>query len=1171
VDLLLKWKKNAEQKSLLELGKTQGITSEVAVTDNSAQNSSTFQKLLDTVSLQAETISRLSLAIPADVDTNNTPDDKWKVQVEWTLKWSESGEPSKIEAAKNTVETLRSDPGFNLLSPVLRARVATAAAICAMHVGELDIADKEASEALRLHPDNIVCLANAAGIALVRDNFDRAIDLAQLVIDKEFCHANAALVLVQSWYYAGQQEKIEGFLHNNPWFLEMPDGCAALGRIRSHEGRYNEAIDLARQGLRKDRHHLQSLELLYDALFFPLRNKILSSSEWDYGHETARRLRRAEGAISRAISILEKGPNRSKLHQALANRAAVRSSQEKVQDALADCDRILHNTPTSDNRDVASLNKALILIHNGRAVEAIPLLESLENDHWRREGAFALAYSYQVDGQIERAIRIWEKIWKPEECSSSELMTAEMLLKVYQLNKNDTAAESVIKRALEACPTSHDVQSLIAQYKFDSGDADAAVEILRTSIRSLESQSDEAGCLRLLLRLGDICNRDGRFADAIAAWDKVGWDRLFPHYRTSLLNAHYREGHIAEALEIARRIHSEVGITSSAATIEAAICGYMGAWGEAQSIWAQLAYIYPNEPLYRANEAQAALHVDDTESARSALKLIRYETVKDNAVLLRRISKMFATVGMKEAIPYAFRARQIDFGNPESHRNYVVTFMESTNTHNIDEAGVYSDTRAADILGLNGPEWGHIPCTIRLQPTNSSDERDQISYTILSEGPYDRTHKIHSKEDEISQRLLRIRSGEEIVSIREKIGEPAREYRVATVMSPYVHAFQESPQKGAEWFSEAAGVWAIDVSEGFDQFFSTMDEYGRDFDETMKQYAEWRFPLCTVASVRNRSLFDLWFQVTRNAKVGLHAARSSSALFEEGIELLQSGNERPALALDPTSLLAIVHLRFEDLIAPHFRLLIPQSLYQEIKELLSGPPTPGFPRDLPIQILTFVEENTEVLPAHAVIQFHPDDIHQWRQVLGTTALDTALLAYEHNALLYSDDAVMREAGKVHPGVGGTHTQCILEGLRREGKIDQECYHEAIEKMFTVRYQHLLLTSGFYIWILGKYRNRINASVRDTFRALEGPLCPDDAALTIASEIIGYVWLSERNRELRFDILDLCLQTLTTNRSIEVMWRNFCVTLIHSNSVLYNQWNALREILRFMIVWKYQML
>jgi len=1158
VEQLQKWKHDAESDARNAIGKPQIHT-------NLVDLSAVISAQQSTISSQQDTIQKLVLDKPINLDVPTVIDSKWQANIERALKWSESGESNKIEFVQEIITEIRQDVDFRKASTSLRSRLATAAAICAMNQGNKEVARKEAREAHRLTPENIAYLSNMAAVAIMRNEYERAAELAEQVRVKEPQNENAAIVLLQAWHYTNKPSLVEDLIKQSAWLLEFPNGCAVIAQIRSNSNRFDEAIHFAELALKKDKNNVHALEILYDATFTPIRDRVLNAEDWEYSLRNRRKLQRAEAAISRAIKIVEKTPDKERLHRILSNRAAVRSALEKEEQAFSDINRILSDDPSEDNRDIANLNHGLMLIHFNKAAEALPFLQSLTTERWKKEGRFALAYSYHVNGQADKALEIWESLWKPEVCDAQQMMTASLMLGVYRGTKNDAGAESVLERAKRFHPDRYEVQCLEAQDKFESGDGNGAVEILRAAAESCQSNDDLTGRINVLVSMGDIFYRIDRIKEAVEVWNEIGWQRLLPSYRNAYLNALYRSGEISKALSVAQSIRQQLGFMPRAAEMEAVIYSYMGEHQLACEIWKELAHYEPQIYLHNINRAHAALQAENKEEAQQALNEVSFEDIKSDADSLRRVSTLLNEIGRPEAIRFAFRARQIDFGNPDSHHNYVDVFMGSTTFYDHDENGIKNDVRASDILGLNGPKWGETPCTIRLLPAGETDERKYKAITILKEQPFDAPRGIYSANHNFAKQLLAIKDSKEVIAFQDSPTSEKREYHVSEVLSPYVHAFQESLLRTQEWFGQDARLWSIDVRDGFDEFWKFVESIGNEFREIIAYYKDWRFPLHTLAANSGRSIFDLWFFLSGQVNLGIHAERGNAKLFEDSLKAFEERGDNPTFVLDSTAIIAIVYFGLP-ISKENFHLLISQSLYNSLRNIS---PLSDLPAELPAKILQFVEDNVEVLPAKAVIQFPPEDISSWQRVLGQGDLDSALIAFEYDAFLYSDDVVMREAVKFHPGVASVSTFTLLEYMYRRNDIDQEGYFLYLEKLSLANYRHLILHIKYFNWLLERYNFSVNNSIRSALRVLEGPTCDDVAAIFISAAVIANIWKKYPLNKNRFDVLEDILFALSSGRPAVPVTKVLCRLLALPQFEMER--NYLSQIFSYVIRWQAQFL
>lgn len=1082
-----------------------------------------------------------------------------EIMVSAGLRWVEE---KKFEAARTVVEEIRRHQDFAASQTIIQAKVATINAQTALAFGDDEIAIEEFELALILAPQEMRYISNASFGAMMKGDFDQAIILAKQLQGANPKDENAAMVLVQTWHRQGKPELIEEFLSKSLWFYDSPNCLAALALVRNLQDRYTETIELATKALKKDRSQLEALQALCDSLFHPIREKVRNDSLLHMDVITRRDIWRAEAAINRAVKIVSSTPNRTQLHQLLLQRSAIRSSRGRVTEAVNDCDVVLSNNPKPPERDLALLNKGMFLLSASRYSEAVSCFEKIQDENRMKEATSPLAYCYHTTeiGRLDEAAEIFESLWQPKTCSKEHIQIAEILISIHRRRYEPEQAAKVLAQLKENCLGHPETVALLAEEKWDEGEKEEALKLLQDAI------SKNEGIPRSLLqiRMGQMFYYENRFEEAANAWQEAGPENLLPIHHQTFIHALYHSGQLETALKEARKSRLQGGFNSRAAEVEAAICSYIGERKEALELLSEINRREPNNYQNLLNQVLLLMQDDKFEDARAHIKRLPYYLVRNDAKELRRAAELMSNLEMPEALKYAFRGRQIDFGNPESHRLYTRVFIHVTQVFSKNEEGDVDDLRAADTLNLNGPSPGSVPCSLRFLPVDSDNQDEQRAFTILKEEPFDQIHGFYSPQSDFAKRLLVMKHGD-VISLKQEKGNK-REYRLTEIIHPYVHAFQESGTQSSKWFPENSALKSLDIRDGLEPFWAMVDAAQRGFDEVIKWYADWRIPLCTVGEIRSKSVFDLWLQTSARLKWGIHASRGSNQDFDEGLARLSKIEMKTQVVLDFTSLMALVYLGFAETIKPHFDLMVPESLHREIKGLLyetqndKSRMTVGKEGDRYVveettdqmrenrsnvlqKLLDFCELETSVLPAKAIIKFPQSQIQEWERHFGQSSLDVMLLAFEYKALVYTDDALLREVFKDICGVRGTTTQWILHHLYQSSRLDKQDYYEALEKLSVGNFKMLHLNTDFFIWLLNKHHYTANPSVRAAFRFLEGPSCDEDAAINIISAIINEPLSANLNNIQMTSVLDLCLFSLTTGRLVNDVIRKLKGSLL----------------------------
>ncbi len=459
-----------------------------------------------------QTIAQLSqavvnLSVPPAVLPSPASDVRWADNIERAERWSESVQISQIHAAQELIREVRQSSDFGSLSVGLRVRAATVAGKCAFVLDDSETAAREMDEALRLAPDEVRCLSNAAAAAFLKSDWPRALDLAQKALALQNDNLNAAMILVQVWAQTGETDKVEPFLQANAWFLESEWGLSTLSHVENYQGNFDLAYSYAKQALVKKTDHIAALDNLSDAVFQKFRRAVRAGAN-EFSEDEMARLDEAEVALTHAIDLLHNRPSPLQYHRFLCNRAALRNGREDYSGALDDCHLVLYGSPNAYNRDFATYTRGLISMKTGEYPKAIEDLEGITDAQLREESAMALAHCYQKVGNWDEASARLESLWHPENGDHGSFLVAEMLLQTHRARKDESAIAATLERLEAACPNSPSTLSIRAYDYFLRDNSEKAIETIQHALTLDGSDAERQG---LFLRLGEIYYAANRY------------------------------------------------------------------------------------------------------------------------------------------------------------------------------------------------------------------------------------------------------------------------------------------------------------------------------------------------------------------------------------------------------------------------------------------------------------------------------------------------------------------------------------------------------------------------------------------------------------------------------------------------------------------------------------
>ncbi len=483
--------------------------------------------------------------------------------------------------------------------------------------------------------------------------------------------------------------------------------------------------------------------LLGQIIAFPIQRALNQDPPlpWKILVETKSRLEDSEQHLSRAVELLEDHQDREGLHNVLVNRAAVRGMLGKLEEGLEDCNRVLSENP---EENVAIRNKGIMLFHLSRSSESITAFEKLRGTKDWSNVALMVASSYYDINEPRNSVETIEPLWEPDRQDHHELLTSHFLIKAYHKLSDRNAVGRVIEIIKAKWPNDPEALLVLGQHKYQDGDVDDAFELMREGMSYAQNNQRD----RIALQLAESLYQQKRYAEAAEIYegivDTTANDSTFRAYLTSLFNA----GYYLDALKLARTARGDGLPIPVVSEVEVLVLELIGDLEQAENILTGLVDLEPRKALHKLRLANAKLRRRESEAAKEVIQLIEYEDMKDDAQTLIEVALMRRITGLGEGLPLVYRARRIDFNNPEVHVAYVQYFLDV-------EQGEELDFR---------PAIADIDCTVHLKRGGQ-----RRIYTILDEDPLEASRGELSPNNSLATRLIGKKKGDTI-NLKEELG-----------------------------------------------------------------------------------------------------------------------------------------------------------------------------------------------------------------------------------------------------------------------------------------------------------------------------------------------------------------------------------------------------------------
>ena len=1034
----------------------------------------------------------------------------------------------RARAARSILETLQKEIASQSPSIGLQYRIATNLGACALELDETEIAIKEFTSALTYEPKSVKALANAGLAKLIQGRPQDALLLSGQARQIDSHDSHATSVYIRALHVANRNSELEDLLRSEPSILDDPSCSLILGNIRCEQGKYEEAETFAKKSLRSGSTDPQTYMILSQAIITPIQTALHDDPPftWRLPDKLRLRLLEAETALTCAVDHYLHYDNKSGLHNALVNRAAIRGMLGNDEDALTDCNRVLGDEPS---HGTALHNKAMLLMKAGRSAEVIQELERIPHDF---DIQLILASAYEENKDPDKAIAILLPLLQGGLHKEQQLVIADTLLAAYAATRNEQAADKVVHLISDTRQNDPQLLAVIAHYKRKQGKPKEAVALLR------EALAYGSGNVRdqIALDLADVHYSLGQYSEAVELYDQVV-DKTSNNSATrKYLVALFNTGSYREALLLAQSLRGTRDAVPVVTEVEALIMEHIGDLDQAIDLFNKLSQVERRNAVHQVRIALLRLRQGNREIANEILSRVDLRDIQDSKTLIQ-VAHTRSILCMPGVLQPAYQARRLEFGNPEVHLAYVGFFL---NREIHDQALLDVNEVTAD-------------CTVHLRTGDHV-----LIFTIVDDPMPNRERGELALSDPLAKKLLGLRKGSNVVLRTGGLEELS--YEISEVQSKYVSAFQETLSKFTTWFPDHAGLMQVKVEkEDLSKIFLAVDARSRQANEVLTIYRSNCLPLGAFARLVGSSLADVWAGLVGRPDGVFLASTGGTDDAKIEVKLVNASRH---IVLDFTSLLTLAHIGILDRLPLRFdSLIVSQALVDEIDSTIASRslhPLPSMTiwkegerylrreitpadiersRDFYQRIRTHIKDKCSITPTTIALDLGKTRFEQLEDVLGKSAVAALLIAKERGLPLFSDDLGLRIIAKKDWGVSGFWTQTLLVDFREKGVISNDQYHEAITKLLQSNYRFVSLDADGLIWILRSTGFTTSPAASRAFEALHGPDCTEESAVFVLSDLVKRFWLEPLLYQQKLLLLDLVLNALTTGRdSVRILQR-----------------------------------
>ncbi len=907
----------------------------------------------------------------------------------------------------------------------LRFRLLTNLGVCNFRLEAYDQAAEFLIEAFPYNPGSATALNNLVNAYMFTGDEVQAQRNCALFIESfpENPEAYSAWIKLNSPELSLEElkEKVPDFLQNHPVIL------TALGLAVRKRNEYDLSIGLLKQAMNAGAadeficEHLIQTYLDKYSLSFQLINLGIPDEK------TTPELEEMLGLIRKQLSATDEAETPGMKAKLYLAEGFTLNLLQRPSEALSATSQGLALEP--ENLFLIK-QKAILLAYDGDADAAITLLQPVERFYEVPDVPLFLAEVCHNVGRTTEAISTLEAFTAITSDGHFLEQSKHILVDYYILEKQDNKLSLLSATAFsEETITNKISLAKIGKYH---GEMENVVAILRQGLGLVTAETR----FRDKYLLAEICNREQLVSEAVTLYETINEPGAASAISASLIRLYQKLGRLKDALAALRLIREKNGPVKGFTESEVYIlCNYLSDYRGAAEVAAVYVARFPENMTMILQLNGLYLRLEEFEKADAFLdEKIAYWNLDAQ---LFQIYLLQLTSRRKEQqvykIAYEYRRLKDD---QQAHTAYLQTLLQ---VHWPKEGDSTPKTVALDtVVTLTDKSGYKFFLTIEDRPSSE-----------LKAGEVNAEHPRFTA-------IIGKTTGE-IVQFEGSFTK----WTVTAIEKKYTFAFHESQQKTATIYAETSPLKVFhtdDFPELMGQLYDP--QYAGNFQTAVDLYKNHSLTLGFFAQRFDKNPLELWGQLRSIPDCGIRTCRGEPGSLNASAAQLKNS---PRICADVLGIATLFELPVADLVIKHFgKLLITESTYDTLLDFVRlaigfGAHENGDSRAE--RLLAFVKSNTETVQPQKILQMNSLEKGHFDDLIGKSFYESVLLAEEMNAVLYTEDAILRLVAQSEHQVAGCWSQSLLFYFLGEKLIDRDMYENGCLTLATMNYRHTYISGG----------------------------------------------------------------------------------------------------------------
>lgn len=936
-------------------------------------------------------------------------------------------------------------------------------------------------------------------------------ELVLEILKKNPNNARASSILVQMFTSEEEIDDISDYLKETQYV------AYAIGNFFSKIEKFGEAIKWLKIAIDNEEEAILEMRPFLASI---LLDTILSESKKIHEFQLSENDKNTFKNVIDLITVSWNSISDSNLHKIhvhwIVNRGIAKHLLGNLEGSKDDINDAFKLNP-SDSRVIYF--KALMELEHDEIEKAIYLLEDIVSDKSIPEAL--LLYFDLLRKQGKFTVVIAEINDFLEQNEDFQKIDSLYRILIYSYLDSYPDLEDCIKKANELAenrlkndPTNIEKIIDISRCLAKSGQMDPALSHLNNVKSSISNSTPTFH----MMELADEFFRLKSFEDASEIYEKFVDSSQVTDLTHKLIESYFRCGDIGKALEICKSLRDDFGPITHITNTEIVIYHEIGDLSEAKKVLIEYIGKYPDDMNMKLDLTFLNLRCNNLGDVDDFLKTsfsINSFSIENGI----RLALLFNERGnFKEAIDILYEIRRYNFENENAHIAYIKLIL--LNDQEKHEKWLNPEKIDADTTVTIEDKSGH-----------------QMKYTLENRIDID----FQKGEIELESTLAKLIYGKTKGSkVMQKNHFSQEILEINDIKSKYIHAFQESLDKFNYMFPETQALEKISLPKNDDgeispESLQNIKDITRLRSEhnskAVEKYLKKELTIGSLANIMNQNVFDIWFEFTKYADLGINCAIGSNPERTEALSNLENSSK---LIADPLSLITLFTLNVGDIIRNCIgKLGIAQSTIDLLQETLidqNGTYSRKHgiliydegelifkevdPKDvqekinLYEQMLDWISKNCEIIPCKKALSIRRGKKKECYNVLGRAFVDTILIATENDNILYTEDKVLSLIAKQKFDVDGIWTQVLLSHCLKNNVIDKDHYNELTIKLANLHYHHTSINQEILVEAAKKANWKVKYPLKKVLSLLSGKYCDEKSALIASTYFLSTIWNEE---------------------------------------------------------------